>query len=187
VLSYSTGNRRGHDAAGAGPGLIWVAALQRALFRNHVPSYSGLTLPVAEDWEVFKLRLVRRGEAKAKVLLAIVTKAFYESAACLQEVNLAAEYGIRVIPLRFDPEEYLPKPHDQWAHAKGHDDTEVMVLRAQRALGNNTIPPRGVFTDNISENVRELFRALREEVQVFPSDDNDSDGFDAETGTSSEE
>lgn len=159
VLSYATGSREGVDEHGAGPGLVYVTGLMRVLFGKGIANYSGLTLPVGRNWEVFKMRLVKRGKALAKMLIVLLTPAFYRSMACLSEVSLAAEFHIPVIPLRF--EDALPGRSDQWSTAYGVD-SELMVERAQRVLsGRNTIPARGCFVDDLQANINELLVNIR--------------------------
>lgn len=151
VGSYATGSRHGVDGEGAGPGLLYVAALQHILHHEHVPCYSGLTLPIGRNWEVFKLRLAQRGEPRAKLLIVLLTEAFYSSNACLEEVSLADQFRIPVIPLVF--ERNLPKRRLQWPKALSEDE-KLMVERAQHAIsGRNTIPARGTFIDDPETNV----------------------------------
>jgi len=75
-------------------------------------------------------------------------------------VSLAAEFGIPVVPLRF--EDGLPGRRLQWPSASGEDE-ELMVERAQRVLsgGRFTIPPRGIFAQNLESNLEELRHVLR--------------------------
>ena len=105
------------------------------------------------------MRHVMRGEPQAKVLIALLTPAFYKSFACLQEVSLAAEFGIPVIPLRFEDD--LPGSRGQWPQANG-EDMDLTAERAQRAFsGRSAMPPRGTFGQNLESNLEELRGAIK--------------------------
>lgn len=157
VISFATG-RRSTDDVGAGPGIVYAAGLMRVLFGKKVPSFSGLTLPVGEHWQTFHNRIESRGEARAKVMVCILTQAFYSSIQCLQETALAARCKIPVIGLRFEHE--LPSRPEQWLEVEDYDH-DLMVRRAQNVLAGNWIPPRGVFTDSLDQNIAELMCELR--------------------------
>lgn len=157
VLSYATGSRSGLDGAGAGPGMVHVSALMHALFDKGIQSYSSLTLTSGRHWLAFKMRLAFRGRAR-KVVVALLTPAFYQSEACLQEVSFAAEFGIRVVPVVF--ERGYPGQDEQWPGASTPDQ-QLMVHRAQRVLSSrNTIPARGVFVDNVHHNFAEVLQQI---------------------------
>merc|ERR1711971_1341922 len=100
-----------------------------------------------------------------KVLIALMSIAFYNSNACLEEVSLAADHNIRIIPLRMD--DNLPKKVDQWPQAR-HSDMEAKAMKAQEQLGKNSIPPRGSFFDVLSyqTNINVLLAEIRKELDV---------------------
>ena len=51
ALSYATGSRKGVDAEGAGPGMIYAAGLIQALFAAEIDTFSGLQIPPGENWK----------------------------------------------------------------------------------------------------------------------------------------
>jgi len=183
VISYATGCRLGCDGKGCGPGMVYVASLQHKLLNDYgIPSYSGLQLPVGYDWEVFKLRIARPGMSKLKVFIAVLTKAFYESSACLDEVSLAEEHKIFVIPLVFDYS--LPNEDLQWQtpNSATQDGYNLKKLKANQVLGNQSIPPRGKFTDDPCKSLEDLVQTIKGKIDV-----NVIDGGDSSEGPQGEE
>ena len=87
-VSYATGMRPG-DAGGAGPGMYYATAMIQALAAAGFDCFSGLCIPGGVDWKVFLLRLKVKQlpQAKAKVLVVLQTKAFYNSVPCAKEVR----------------------------------------------------------------------------------------------------
>eukprot|EP00930_Biecheleria_cincta_P047174 TRINITY_DN3264_c0_g2_i2.p1 TRINITY_DN3264_c0_g2~~TRINITY_DN3264_c0_g2_i2.p1 ORF type:complete len:1048 (+),score=194.42 TRINITY_DN3264_c0_g2_i2:117-3260(+) len=154
VISYATG-MRGDDGKGAGPGLMWAQSLQKALFEEGIPSFTGLLIKGGMDWKKFQLRIARRGKPMCKVMIAMLSKAYFNSFACLDEVALAASTEVPVLPLRF--EDPLPDTQEWWPN--NEDRRELQVAEAIRALRNNCEPARGVFA---ASHFKKLVKDLRE-------------------------
>jgi serine/threonine protein kinase len=174
VVSHATGRRRDpsvarsawtakvgwSDCAGAGPGMFYAAGFLEVLHQCGVQCFSGLHVPAGIDWEVFMLRLKGR-HAKAKVLIVLKTKAFYESEPCLKELSCAIDKKIPVIPIVL--EENLPDKQDQWKKLTDQD-SEVMIAKVQEQLGKiNDIPDAGTLL-TVPEALDEILEEIHKHV-----------------------
>jgi len=166
VISYATG-RREQDCAGAGPGMYYAAGFISFLHQCGVQCFSGLHVPPGTDWKVFMLRLKGR-HAKAKVLIVLKTKSFYESAPCLKELSCAIDQKIPVIPIVL--EENLPGPKQQWSKLTDQD-SEVMIAKVQEHLGKiNDIPSPGTLLTvpiTLDEIIEEINKHVTTKAQEF--------------------
>ena len=174
VVSHATGRRRDpsvarsawsakvgwSDCAGAGPGMFYAAGFLEVLHQCGLQCFSGLHVPAGVDWEVFMLRLKGR-HAKAKVLIVLKTKAFYESESCLKELSCAIDKKIPVIPIVL--EESLPGPKQQWSKLTDQD-SEVMIAKVQEHLGKiNDIPDAGTLL-TVPESLDEILEEINQHV-----------------------
>jgi hypothetical protein len=174
VVSHATGRRRDpsvarskwtakvgwSDCAGAGPGMFYAAGFLEVLHQCGLQCFSGLHVPAGVDWEVFMLRLKGR-HAKAKVLIVLKTKAFYESEPCLKELSCAIDQKIPVIPIVL--EENLPDKQDQWKKLTDQD-SEVMIAKVQEHLGKiNDIPDAGTLL-TVPEALEEILEEINKHV-----------------------
>ena len=169
VISYATG-RREQDCQGAGPGMYYAAGFISFLDQCGVQCFSGLHVPPGTDWKVFMLRLKGR-HAKAKVLIVLKTKSFYESAPCLKELSCAIDKKIPVIPIVL--EENLPGPKQQWSKLTDQD-SEVMIAKVQEHLGKiNDIPSPGtlrtvpITLDEILEEINKHVTTKAQELTTL--------------------
>ena len=124
---------------------LW-AGNQRYNPNNTPLTYEFVTAMVkgGENWRTFMLKLQGR-RSRAKVLIVLQTKAFYESKPCLEEVNAALKAKCLLIPVRY--EEDLPTPKEQWALLK-EEDEELMIMDVQQKFNVlNSFPPRGTIFD----------------------------------------
>ncbi len=164
VISYATG-RREQDCVGAGPGMYYAAGFISFLDQCGVQCFSGLHVPPGTDWKVFMLRLKGR-HAKAKVLIVLKTKSFYESAPCLKELSCAIDQKIPVIPIVL--EESLPGPKQQWSKLTDQD-SEVMIAKVQEHLGKiNDIPSPGTLLTvpiTLDEIIKEINKHVTTKAQ----------------------
>jgi hypothetical protein len=159
VISYATG-RREQDCQGAGPGMYYAVGFISFLDQCGVQCFSGLHVPPGTDWKVFMLRLKGR-HAKAKVLIVLKTKSFYESAPCLKELSCAIDQKIPVIPIVL--EENLPDKQDQWKKLTDQD-SEVMIAKVQEHLGKiNDIPDAGTLL-TVPEALDEILEEINTHV-----------------------
>jgi hypothetical protein len=109
---------------------------------------------------MFMLRLKGR-HAKAKVLIVLKTKAFYESEPCLKELSCAIDQKIPVIPIVL--EENLPSPKEQWKKLTDQD-SEVMIAKVQEHLGKiNDIPKTGTLL-TVPESLDEIIEVINKHV-----------------------
>ncbi|KOO31654.1 serine threonine kinase, partial [Chrysochromulina tobinii] len=106
--------------------------------------------------------------AKAKVLIVLKTKSFYESAPCLKELSCAIDQKIPVIPIVL--EENLPGPKQQWSKLTDQD-SEVMIAKVQEHLGKiNDIPSPGTLLTvpiTLDEIIEEINKHVTTKAQEF--------------------
>jgi len=100
IISYATGTRKDLDGEGCGPGMMFCHLVVRHLARAGIPCFTGLHVEGGYNWHMYfeKLR-------KAKIMIVIMTPAFFESAACFKEQLEARRNGLEVIPLLFQLED----------------------------------------------------------------------------------
>eukprot|EP00937_MAST-01D_sp_MAST-1D-sp2_P001148 g1148.t1 len=126
MLSYATGRRlvgQGDacdDAEGAGPGLVVAAKLVKLFKDAGMPSFSGLHVPPGEDWKQYFEKLdsdAHPETARCRVLVVLVTRAFYNSLPCLEEVATAlrcqrlGKRVTKILPVRIED---VPFDVAQW-------------------------------------------------------------------------
>jgi hypothetical protein len=97
IISYATGRRSACDVEGAGPGLYKAAAVIKALFKSDIPCFSGMMIPCGRNWREYFFRLEH---ADARVLVVLLSKAFFKSIPCLKEVHKAIEKKLVIVPVR---------------------------------------------------------------------------------------
>ena len=102
IISYATGQGPASDVTGAGPGIFIAAAVIEALFKSDIPCFSGLMTPAGMNWKEYFLRL---DHAKARVLVVLLSKAFFQSIACFKEVHDAIKKKLVIIPVRVEESE----------------------------------------------------------------------------------
>ena len=162
ILSYASGTRPG-DVKGSGPGMMYVTGLLKMLNKEGIDAYCGLHAEVGENWKKFMLRIKGR-RARGKVLVLILTKAFFQSKYCLQEVHAAVKKKMSLLPIRF--EEEIPGADDQWKDHIKTDDDELMLMDVQNKLGSiNSIPHPGTFLTQ-SGCWETIFKKLRKDVAI---------------------
>jgi len=128
--------------------------------------------PPGRDWNEYFLRL-----EKAEVLVVLLSKAFFQSLACLHEVNDAIKEKLEIIPVRVEESESgaidITRDTDSmWPDAliekgaRSETSTESPNLKLRRyavqaALENmNTLPARGsLLTD--SNALKELVSRIQ--------------------------
>jgi hypothetical protein len=111
VLSYASG-KRPDDAIGTGPGFVQAFEFIKRLKENGHICFSGLHVPVMQDWNIYFLRL-RGDKAKAKIMIALLTHDYFKSPACMRELYTAMEAKVKILQVRM--EENMPPPYeDQW-------------------------------------------------------------------------
>ena len=84
IISYATGRRPTSDVEGAGPGLYVATTVIKALIGSEILCFSGLMTPARMNWKEYFLHLEN---ANARLLVALLSKAFFQSIACLEEVH----------------------------------------------------------------------------------------------------
>jgi hypothetical protein len=106
-VSYATGQRKNRDTPGAGPGMFYASLVIQSLFENGYPRFSGLMIHGGTNWETFFLRIDGSHQSQAKVLVVLLTEAFFQSIPCLKEVYAAVKKGdVYIIPIRVDLKDY---------------------------------------------------------------------------------
>lgn len=152
AISYATSHRFGTDAPGTGPGMMRAAAIIHQLHNAGIACASGLCVPPGANWKEFLLK-IESPRAQCELLIVLLSRAFYRSRPCLEEVHRAVKKGMTVLPLRC--EEGLPDKDEQWKNvfddSEGDEQVVDMITQVKNALGKiNSLPPpeNGCFFDN---------------------------------------
>ena len=144
-ISYATGTRKGTDVQGAGPGMMQAAAITQALYDANIACASGLCVPAGNDWKEFLPKIESR-HSRCKVLIVLLSPAFYRSKPCLYEVHKSTKAkGMVIIPLRCA--DHPNNAKEQWPDIDQQDST--LLDQVQDKLGPlNALPPRGLFFES---------------------------------------
>jgi hypothetical protein len=161
VVSYASGRRPDVDAEGTGPGFVQAFHFIKLLKQNGHQCFSGLHVPVAENWKIFMLRL--RGEdAKAKVMVALLNDAYFQSIPCLKELEAAMKGGVKILPVRI--QENYPSVKEQWKiiSDKGNANDKLTRMEVQDHLAIlNAIPHPGTIL-TVPTAFEEVLTKIRE-------------------------
>jgi len=163
VISYATGRRPTSDVEGAGPGVYTAVAVIEAFFQEEIPCFSGLMTQASNNWQDYFLRVEH---ANARVLVVLLSKAFFQSLPCLREVHDALQNGLLVISVRAEesgsraiaiarekesmwPDAMIEKyarseTKNEIAYQKKLKRTKLQRLNVKNELKDaNTLPARG--------------------------------------------
>ena len=160
------GKREG-DAQGTGPGMVYASGVIKLLKHHDVPCFSGLHVPVGEDWKMFMKRLHKKNvkengdqkrdkKAKCKVLLVLLTQALFESIPCLYEIYTAIVNKIKILPIRLEED---VKYADAWSNAKPDDENKKS--KVLKELGRINAIPHTLLT--VPDSFDEVMEILRDE------------------------
>ena len=100
VVSYASG-RRPNDAEGTGPGFVQAHQFIKQLKQNGISCFSGLHVPAGGDWRAYFLRLGSE-KAKAKVFIALLNYAYFDSIPCMMELYAAIEAKVKIVLVRME-------------------------------------------------------------------------------------
>lgn len=153
MISYATGSRDKIDGEGCGLGMQYCHLIARHLDRGGISCFSGLHVSGGQDWKVYFEKLEH-----ADVMLAVLTPAFYTSAACLEEMAAARANNLTIIPLLFElrPDGKAPWEGGLWTDflqelgAKGESTDDLQRLKSTcKALSklNSEPAPPGTMVD----------------------------------------
>ena len=148
-----------------------------------IPCFSDLKTQSGKNWHEYFLRLEHKN---ARVLVVLLSKAFFQSIPCLMEVHKAIKKGLVIIPVRVeeprrrhgdiarDMENMWPDATiEEYARAEWKIEvlyktnlkkTQLQRYFVKEALGNlNTFPPRGSlfsYDNGLQDLVKELERRI---------------------------
>ena len=142
VLSYASGKRPG-DADGTGPGFVQAFQFIQLLKQNDIICFSGLHVPAGGNWETYFLRL--KGEkANAKVFIALLDHAYFESIPCMMELHAAIEAKVEIVLVRME-DDMPPRTEHRWKGEMETEDDELARMKARERVGRNAIPHPGTL------------------------------------------
>lgn len=118
------------------------------------------------------------------MLVVLLSKSFYESAACALEVKVALDTGLEITPVRLVEEADLPPRGHQWgddvwqaamrsrssdlrvtpSEFEARKETVRQVTSALEA--RNSVPPQGAFAKQVNAELPNLFRLIGDKVGV---------------------
>lgn len=141
VLSYRT---QSSDDPRGGLRLMWrvVEVLEKAGYTT----FNGKQVPGGGDWREWWGAKARR----CKVVVFLLSQVFFESKACLEELNFARTSGRHILPLLAEPYRNIPVGCE-------------MILQ-----GYNRIPSSGNFEGNFEVNANAVLRALKSHFHCLP-------------------
>jgi hypothetical protein len=157
VVSYASGQRP-NDAKGTGPGLLQAFQFIKQLKENGHMCFSGLHVPVGEDWKIFLLRL-DSGETKAKVFIALLTRAYFQSQACMEEMFKAIKENVKIVLVALeDLEKHPVKTVDQWPNVEDKD-LRLKRMAVREKMQTNHVPSGGLL--NVPEAFKDILTTIR--------------------------
>ena len=153
VVSYASGTRRG-DAEGTGPGFIQAFQFIQLLKQNGIMCFSGLHVPAGGNWKTYFLRL-RDEKANAKVFIALLDHAYFESIPCMMELHAAIEAKVEIVLVRMEDDvkgkdgevikRMPPRTEYRWKGTMETEDDELARMEARERVGRNAIPHPGTL------------------------------------------
>ncbi len=171
VLSYASGRRPG-DAEGTGPGFVQAFQFITLLLENGYECFSGLHIPPGENWETFFLRL-NGDKAKAKVFIALLDYAYFQSIPCMKELHMAIKAKVQIVLVRMEGavkedgelKEMPPPEKQQWEGEMVADD-ELKRSKARECVASrNAIPHPGTLL-TVPETFDEILNTIRERCKL---------------------
>ena len=103
--------------------------------------------------------------ARCRVLIALLSRAFFESGPCLDEVMTARRNGVTILAVNLEPRDELPDTAAQWPAAVAKDVDPDAVAEAVKHLGkHNDFPANGCLPklpSALIDLVAEVRRLLR--------------------------
>ena len=120
--------------------------------------FSGLHVPTGGNWETFFLRL--RGEkANAKVFIALLDHAYFESIPCMMELHAAVKAKVEIVLVRME-EDMPPRKENQWKGEMKTEDDQLARMKARDRAGRNAIPHPGTLL-TAPKTFGEILRIVR--------------------------
>ncbi len=157
VVSYASG-KRPDDEKGTGPGFVQAFQFIKILQQNGHLCFSGLHVPVDNYWKNFFVRLEGK-KAKAKVFIALLNRAYFQSLPCLNELHLAIKVKVKILLVRM--EDNIPSKEGQWEGITEEMD-KVKRHEVQQFLDSqNAVPHPGVLP-TVPEAFEEILKIIRE-------------------------
>ncbi len=173
VLSYASGRRPG-DAEGTGPGLVHAYQVITLLEEHGIECFSGLHIPVGENWETFYLRLIG-DEAKPKVFIALLDYAYFQSIPCMKELHLAITAEVQIVLVRME-EDYKedgevkrmpPTQKEQWK-GKMKSKEELKRLKARECIATRNATPHPGTLLTVPESFDTILSTIRKHCNRDP-------------------
>jgi hypothetical protein len=158
VVSYASG-KRPDDEKGTGPGFVHAFHFIKLLKQNGYACFSGLHVPVDSNWKIYFLRL-DGPKAKAKVFIALLNRAYFQSVPCMHELHQAITAEVKIVLVRM--EENIPPPKgDQWDLTMKDDDA-LERMEVRNYIGKkNAIPHPGTLL-TVPDTFEEILKIIRE-------------------------
>jgi len=154
-----------------------MTSFQLVFFHLRLSTFSGKTLPVAEDWQIqFESRLTDK-KRKVKVMIVLETKELYESDVCMKEIVTAKLHDVQIVCLKFLTEHL--DTNKKWENAKIAERNSAMA-----ALKTQSIPNQGCFLSDVKGNLETLITYLSQKVHDGRSLVQNYDEFLAQCGAS---
>lgn len=183
IISYATGHRISSQEGCRGPGILIAAYTIATLYLNHNPCYSDIFTLGGDPWKREFDRRIYGGSVK--VMVALLTEGFFQSINCMEEVALAKEHHIPIIPFRV--ENTTKNTHDMWPdeaierslakHFERSTDPPAIERgrelyhkqhQAREAMKKAHLPSYGSLLDDHERATNALLARLRKHLAVKP-------------------
>mmetsp|Transcript_17053 Transcript_17053/g.22204 ORF Transcript_17053/g.22204 Transcript_17053/m.22204 type:complete len:105 (+) Transcript_17053:1-315(+) len=91
-----------------------------------------------------------------KVMVVVLTKAFYQSMSCLEEMDRAIKGKLEIVTVRHEKD--LPKEDDQWTKAISEEDKLMRFEVMEKLRSVNYYPPfsEEIMNENDLDAVKDI-------------------------------
>lgn len=179
-ISYATG-KRSDDSEGCGPGMIYAKALVDQFRYGGFDTLSGLHMIAFVHWKDHYIG--KLGTAPPKVLIIALTPAFLQSLNCLEEVYVAMQKGVQILPVIFEYPYLMANDERPPWEAANASQSEWREEVLKKLVEINTYPPPpSTVLDNPSYHLGEIFKRVNNLVQKLEETPHSIDLVDAEQG-----
>eukprot|EP00041_Stephanoeca_diplocostata_P013926 m.249210 g.249210 ORF g.249210 m.249210 type:complete len:358 (+) comp19516_c1_seq5:279-1352(+) len=143
MLSYQT------NSTGVSLGKSWMWALANELKKHGITTFNGYQVRGGEDWQLKWFGKL----PKAKSVVVMLSRTFFTSRACVNELHQAVSQRKNIIPIFLDDVSVAPD-----VNFLGDDDEDIELANFLRtAVGTNRVPPpnEGVFQGEVGRKFQD--------------------------------
>mmetsp|Transcript_25032 Transcript_25032/g.65265 ORF Transcript_25032/g.65265 Transcript_25032/m.65265 type:complete len:293 (+) Transcript_25032:2-880(+) len=145
ILSYQS------HSTGKDLGKAWMWALVNEFKKHGIESFNGAQVEAGEDWVIEYIGAL----AEAKVLISMISKTYWKSAACMDELRDGLKMGKKVIHVFLED-----APAD--GHFLGETKDQINLANFVKTRLGNCFPPpdKGFFQGDSAEDFKHTAAGL---------------------------